>query len=100
MSKVIITEKQLAQLVKRMSESNHEEGSYMAKQQLFTIATLAYKMWEIMEEGEQLEDWMESKIAQADQMVTAVVKSYMYDEISDELKKNRGFNPEDLVLGM
>jgi hypothetical protein len=61
---------------------------------------LAYKMWEIMEEGEQLEDWMESKIAQADQMVTAVVKSYMYDEISDELKKNRGFNPEDLVIGM
>jgi len=100
MSKVIITEKQLAQLVKRMSESNHEEGSYMAKQQLFTIATLAYKMWEIMEEGEQLEDWMESKIAQADQMVTAVVKSYMYEEISDELKKNRGFNPEDLVIGM
>jgi hypothetical protein len=100
MSKVIITEKQLTQLVKRMSESNHEEGSYMAKQQLFTIATLAYKMWEIMEEGEQLEDWMESKIAQADQMVTAVVKSYMYDEISDELKKNRGFNPEDLVIGM
>jgi hypothetical protein len=48
MSKLIITEKQLAQLVKRMSESNHEEGSYMAKQQLFTIATLAYKMWEIM----------------------------------------------------
>jgi hypothetical protein len=100
MSKLIITEKQLAQLVKRMSESNHEEGSYMAKQQLFTIATLAYKMWEIMEEGEQLEDWMESKIAQADQMVTAVVKSYMYEEISDELKKNRGFNPEDLVIGM
>ena len=100
MSKVIITEKQLAKLVKRMSESSHEEGSYMAKQQLFTIATLAYKMWEIMEEGEQLEDWMESKIAQADQMVTSVVKSYMYDELSDDLKKNKGFNPEDLVIGM
>jgi hypothetical protein len=100
MSKVIITEKQLAKLVKRMSESSHEEGSYMAKQQLFTIATLAYKMWEIMEEGEQLEDWMESKIAQADQMVTAVVKSYMYDELTDDIKKTKGFNPEDLVIGM
>jgi hypothetical protein len=100
MSKVIITEKQLAKLVKRMSESSHEEGSYMAKQQLFTIATLAYKMWEIMEEGEQLEDWMESKIAQADQMVTSVVKSYMYDELTDDIKKTKGFNPEDLVIGM
>ena len=100
MSKVIITEKQLTQLVKRMSENHHEKGSYMAKQQLFTIATLAYKMWEIMEEGEQLEDWMESKIAQADQMVTAVVKSYMYDELTDDIKKTKGFNPEDLVIGM
>ena len=100
MSKVIITEKQLAKLVKRMSESSHEEGCYMAKQQLFTIATLAYKMWEIMEEGEQLEDWMESKIAQADQMVTSVVKSYMYDELTDDIKKTKGFNPEDLVIGM
>jgi hypothetical protein len=99
MGRIIITEEQLEEVVKQLKE-NHEEGSYMAKQQLFTIATLAYKMWEIMEEGEQLEDWMESKIAQADQMVTAVVKSYMYDEISDELKKNRGFNPEDLVIGM
>jgi hypothetical protein len=53
-----------------------------------------------MEEGEQLEDWMESKIAQADQMVTAVVKSYMYDELTDDLKKTKGFNPEDLVIGM
>jgi len=99
MGKIIITEKQLEEVVKQLKE-NHEEGSYMAKQQLFTIATLAYKMWEIMEEGEQLEDWMESKIAQADQMVTAVVKSYMYDELTDDIKKTKGFNPEDLVIGM
>ena len=100
MSKIIITEKQLQRMVKMLKENHDEEGSYMAKQQLFTIATLAYKMWEIMEEGEQLEDWMESKIAQADQMVTAVVKSYMYDELTDDLKKTKGFNPEDLVIGM
>lgn len=100
MSKIIITEKQLQRMVKMLKENHYEEGSYMAKQQLFTIATLAYKMWEIMEEGEQLEDWMESKIAQSDQMVTAVVKSYMYDELTDDLKKTKGFNPEDLVIGM
>jgi cell division protein ZapA (FtsZ GTPase activity inhibitor) len=99
MGKIIITEKQLEQVVKQLKE-NHEEGSYMAKQQLFTIATLAYKMWELMEEGEQLEDWMESKIAQADQMVTAVVKSYMYDEVEDQVKGSRGFNPDELIIGM
>lgn len=99
MSKIIITEKQLEEVVRQMKE-NKEEGSYMAKQQLFTIATLAYKMWELMEEGEQLEDWMESKIAQADQTVTAVVKSYMYDEVEDKIKGPKGFNPDDLIIGM
>ena len=99
MGRIIITEEQLRQIKDSLHESE-ERGSYMAKQQLFTIATLAHKMWEMIEEGEQLEDWMESKIAQADEMVTAVVKSYMYDEFSDEFKNNKGFNPEDLVIGM
>lgn len=99
MSKIIITEKQLEQVVRQMKE-NKEEGSYMAKQQLFTIATLAYKMWELMEEGEQLEDWMESKIAQTDQMITAVVKSYMYDEVENKIKGSHEFDPNDLIIGI
>jgi len=99
MGKIIITEKQLEEVVKQLKE-NHEEGSYMAKQQLFTIATLAYKMWELMEEGDQLEDWMETKIAQSEQSILAVVKSYMYDEMEDRIKGSRGFNPDDLIIGM
>ena len=99
MGKIIITEKQLEEVVKQLKE-NHEGGSYMAKQQLFTIATLAHKMWEMMEEGEQLEDWMETKIAQSEQSILAVVKSYMYDEMEDRIKGSRGFNPDDLIIGM
>ena len=95
MSKVIITEKQLAQLVKRMSESSHEEGSYMAKQQLFMLATMAYTMWENMEDGEQLEDWMESKIAQTEQSITSVVKAFIYDELTDGGDLNLGY----LIIG-
>jgi len=99
MGRIIITEKQLEEVVKQLKE-NHEGGSYMAKQQLFTIATLAHKMWEMMEEGEQLEDWMETKIAQSEQSILAVVKSYMYDEMEDRIKGSRGFNPDDLIIGM
>ena len=72
----------------------------MAKQQLFTIATLAYKMWEQMEDGEQIEDWMESKIAQAEQGVVAVVKAFMYDEVEDELRGMEKLDYNDLVIGM
>ena len=94
MSNIIITETQLRKLKTKIHEKSHE-GSYMAKQQLFTIATLAYKMWEQMEEGEQLDDWMESKIAQSEQSVISVVKSFMYDEAEEELKGMEKLNYDE-----
>ena len=94
MKEIIITEKQLEDLVNNLKE-NHQSGSYMAKQQLFTIAISAYKMWEEMEDDDQLEDWMESKIAQTEQSITSVVKAFMYDEINDDDKLNLG----DLIIG-
>jgi len=101
MKHVILTEKQLESLVSQVKnlKENHKDGSYMAKQQLFTIATLAYKMWEMMEDGEQLEDWMETKIAQSELTITSVVKSYMYDEIEDSMKKSDGLDLDDLIIG-
>ena len=42
MSNIVITEEQLKKLKKNLKEN--KDGSYMAKQQMFTIATLAYKM--------------------------------------------------------
>ena len=101
MGNVILTEKQLEKLINKMKtvNENHSEGSYMAKQQLFTIATLAHAMWEKMEDGEQLEDWMESKIAQAEQSIVSVVKAYMYDEVVDDMKGMETLNYNDIVIG-
>ncbi len=99
MGKIIITEKQLEQMVRTLKE-NDQDGSYMAKQQLFTIATLAYKMWEMMEDGDELEDWMETKLAQSEQSITAVVKSFMYDEVEDRVKGNGGIDLDGLIIGM
>jgi len=93
MKRIIITEDQMKRLKTNLKE---DKGSYMAKQQLFTIATLAYKMWEQMEDGEQLDDWMESKVAQVDQNITSVVKAYFYDEVEDNMKD---INLDDLVIG-
>ena len=98
MRKIIITDKQFENIVKNIKENDHD-GSYMAKQQLFTIATLAYKMWEMMEDGEELEDWMETKIAQSEQSITAVVKSYMYDEMENKIKGANDIDFDDLIIG-
>jgi hypothetical protein len=84
----ILTETQLKRIVESMKTETTEgsDGNYMAKQQLFSIATAAYKMWETMEDGEELEDWMSSKIAQAEQSVVSAFKAYMYDEFEHSMK--------------
>jgi hypothetical protein len=100
MKNYLINEKQLKKILdNQMLSESHEEGSYMAKQQLFTIATLAYKMWEMMEEGEQLEDWMESKIAQSESSILSVVKSFMYEDIKDDQKGMDTLDFDDLIIG-
>ena len=98
MSNIIITETQLRKLKSKINEKSHE-GSYMAKQQLFTIDTLAYKMWEQMEDGEQLDDWIESKVAQSEQSIVSVVKSFMYDEAEEGLQGMEKLNYDELVIG-
>lgn len=106
MKNIVISEKQLEFLTNSVKDNVNEEhktGSYMAKQQLYVIATLAKKMWEEMDENEQLEDWMETKIAQSEQSITSVVKSFMYDELTDGGQPNIGgmdkLNFNDLVIG-
>jgi hypothetical protein len=104
MADIILTEEQLTSLVSKVKnktkiqEESHDDGSYMAKQQLYMIATMAYAMWEQMPEGEQLEDWMESKIAQCSQSVTAVVQSYMYKDVTEKGGMDR-LNYDEIIIG-
>jgi len=105
MKDFILTEEQLEKLVTKMKtiKENEGKGSYMARQQLFSIAKLAEKMWESLEENqdEVLDDWMESKIAQAEQSISSVVSAYMYDEHNDGNEKG-GMNKlgfDDLIIG-
>ena len=102
MAKFLITQKQLDYIVENIKNKTINEdsdGSYMAKQQLFVIATMAYKMWEMLDDNAQLEDWMESKSAQCEQSVSSVVKAYLYDEFDAELKGMDTLNYDDLVIG-
>ena len=94
---IIVTEEQLSKIVNKLNES---ETNSMSKQHLFTIATLAYKMWEMLEENDsQLEDWMESKIAQSEAAISSVVKAFMYDETTDNVKGMDTLDYNSIVIG-
>ena len=66
-----MNQKELEEYLKKLKEDVNEThiggGSKMAKEQLFTIATLSHKMWESLPDDTELEDWQESKIAQCEQ---------------------------------
>lgn len=100
MKNVIITQEQLNNLVNVVKENEIGQDS-MAKKQLYTISVLAHKMWESMDDNEELEDWQESKIAQCEQSIIAVVKEYMYDEFVDDNTSGGmdKLNFNDLVIG-
>jgi hypothetical protein len=104
MAKFIFTEKQMVKVLEHIEKRKKQvkedkDGSYMSKQQLFTIATLAYKMWEQLGDDEQLDDWMESKIAQSEQSIVSVVKAYMYDEVDEKMKGMDKLDHDDLIIG-
>ena len=108
MANIVISEEQLKLLMDLKNKKQIKEdkdGSYMAKQQLFIIAKMAQAMWEKMEDDgdDQLEDWMESKIAQAEQSITSVVKTFMYDEFSKKEEEEIGgmnkLGYSDLIIG-
>lgn len=97
---IIINEEQLKIVLKKLKENQETETNAMSKQQLFTIATLAYKMWEMLEEEDsKLEDWMESKIAQSEAAIISVVKSFMYNETTEDLKGMDTLDYDSIVIG-
>lgn len=104
MANILVSQKQLESLIKTMKSSLKETTTdeYATKQQLFTIATLSYQMWEMLEKDEKLEEWMESQIAQAEQCITSVVKTYIYQDVTskDDPKQGMsGLDYNDLIIG-
>jgi len=103
MKNIIVNEKQLNLLVNKLKEDVNEThkggGSKMAKEQLYTISVLANKMWETLSDDEELEDWQESKIAQCEQSIISVVKSFMYDEKTGDDNDFNKLNFDDLIIG-
>jgi hypothetical protein len=88
---------------KKMSKPKFHHGkSYMAKPQLSKIARYAEKLHDMIADGEALQDWQESKIAQMSQMIGDVYHSLDYDyNHDDEYEVHHGDGLDiDSLVGM
>jgi hypothetical protein len=61
-------------------KNHHKSSSYMAKPQLEKIAEYAQKLHDMICHGEQLDDWMESHIAQMADDVAEVYHALSYNK--------------------
>jgi len=66
------------------SAAGHK-GSYMARPQLTKISEYAEKLLSMIDEGEQIQDWQESKISQMSQMIGDVYHSIEYRKHKGEI---------------
>ena len=53
---------------------------YMTKSQLYNIGKAALEFHDMIEDGENLPEWLQSKIAQAEMMITSAHKAFSYDK--------------------
>ena len=73
-----VTNNEIRKAIKGVINEGH--SSYMAKSQLYNIARKAQSMYDQLEKGEPLEDWMESNIAKMDNMMDSVSDAFSYDQ--------------------
>ena len=57
-----------------------EHGSYMAKPQLAKIHEMARNLFFLLSDDEQIDDWMESYIAQVEKMLSSVHDKLRYQQ--------------------
>ena len=83
---------------KPLTENDHQK-SYMAKSQLYNIAKKSQSMYDRLDNGEELADWMESKIAQMADNIDSVSHSFNYDEAEEDMSCG-GTIEEDVMSGL
>jgi hypothetical protein len=54
---------------------------YMSKSQLYKIGEAALKLHDMIQDGDNLPEWMQSKIAQAEQMIQSAYNAFKYDKV-------------------
>tara|TARA_Y100001937_G_scaffold126403_1_gene195601 strand:+ start:654 stop:1403 length:750 start_codon:yes stop_codon:yes gene_type:complete len=73
----------LSEKKESVTEGKHE-SSYMAKSQLYNIAKKAQSIHDRLEKDEEIDDWMESKIAQMADNIDSVSNAFDYDEFEEK----------------
>ena len=66
-------------------KNNHHGGAYMAKSQLYKVSKYAEKLYNIIPDGHNLEDWMRTKLAQISDDISEVYHALDHDSFEGDI---------------
>ena len=64
---------------------HHKSGAYMAKKQLYKVAKYAARLYELIPDGHNLEDWMRTKLSQISDDISEVYHALDHDHFEGEI---------------
>jgi hypothetical protein len=63
----------------KIGNHGHYKGAYMAKKQMYKVAKYAEKLYQMIPDGHNLEDWMRTKLAQISDDISEVYHALDHD---------------------
>jgi len=88
-----ITTERLRQIIKeeleQMGNPEYNGEASMMKSQLYKISNYARELHNMIGDNDNLPEWMQSKIAQIDQMIGSVKHALEYDQVSGDYEENQ-----------
>lgn len=63
----------------KIGNHGHYKGAYMAKSQMYKVAKYANKLYHMIPDGHNLEDWMRTKLAQISDDISEVYHALEHD---------------------
>ena len=88
-----ITTERLKEIIKeelgQMRSPEYNGEASMMKSQLFKISNYARELHNMIGDDDNLPEWMQSKIAQIDQMIGSVKHALEYDQVSGDYQQNQ-----------
>jgi len=102
MKNYIVSENQFNKILHLIEDSfglKNETDVDNIKQKLFTITTLSQKIWEIIDEEEEIDESLLTKLSECESIILDVAKAYLYNGMEGTEKKLKNIDFNDLIIG-
>jgi hypothetical protein len=102
MKNYIVSENQFNKILHLIEDSfglKNETDVDNIKQKLFTITTLSQKIWEMIDEEEEIDESLLTKLSECESIILDVAKAYLYNGMDGTEKKLKNIDFNDLIIG-